>query len=111
LSARVPARTTISSAVRRPRIYRSARFITPGGSLTFNGFHQGYIAVLCTVDNPRYHGTQRWNQLHVTYRDPDGLRTLEGYGLDYQVYVELVRISKATGALRNLPAQRGPWRG
>jgi hypothetical protein len=79
--------------------YPVARFIVPGGSLTFNRFHQGYIAVLCAVDNPRYNGTQRWNQLHVTYRDPDGLRTLEDYGLDYQVYVELVRVSKTTGAL------------
>ena len=34
------------------------RFITPGGSLTFNRFHQGYIAVLCTVDNPRDNITQ-----------------------------------------------------
>jgi hypothetical protein len=76
-----------------------ARFITPGGSLTFNRFHQGHIAVLCTVDNPRYAGTQRWNQLHVTYRDPDGLRTIEDYGLEYQVYVELVRMSKTSGAL------------
>lgn len=79
-----------------------ARFISPGGSLTFNRFHQGYIAVLCTVDNPRYKGTQRWNQLHVTYRDPDGLRTIEDYGLNYQVYVELVRMSKVTGALSRI---------
>ena len=79
-----------------------ARFITPGGSFTFNSFHQGHIAVLCTVDNPRYSGTQRWNQLYVTYRDPDGLRTLEGYGLDYQVYVELVRMSKTTGAISRI---------
>jgi hypothetical protein len=80
----------------------TARFITPGGSLTFNRFHQGHIAVLCTVDNPRYDGTQRWNQLHVTYRDPDGLRTLEGYGLEYQVYVELVRMSRTTGAISRI---------
>jgi hypothetical protein len=75
------------------------RFIVPGGSLTFNGSHQGYIAVMCTVDNPRYAGTQKWNQLHVTYRDPDGLQTLDGNGNEYQVYVELVRMSKTTGAV------------
>jgi hypothetical protein len=75
------------------------RFIVPGGSLTFNASHQGYIAVMCAVDNPRYAGTQVWNQLHVTYRDPDGLQTLDGNGKDYQVYAELVRMSKSTGAL------------
>jgi hypothetical protein len=92
-----------------------ARFITPGGSLTFNRFHQGYIAVLCTVDNPRDNVTQPWNRLHVTYRDPDGLRTIDGYGLDYQVYVELVRMSKTSGALfqvarfdSNLQCQQTP---
>jgi hypothetical protein len=75
-----------------------ARFITPGGSFTFNRFHDGYIAVLCAVDNPRYSGTQRWNELQVTYKDPDGLRTIEDYGLLHQAYVELVRVSKTTGA-------------
>ena len=35
----------------------------------------GYIAVVCSVDNPRVAGTvlSRWNQLQVTYRDPDGM--------------------------------------
>jgi hypothetical protein len=79
--------------------YPVARFIVPGGSFTFNRFHDGYIAVLCTVDNPQYSGlTQRWNQLQVTYRDPDGLQATGGYGTEYQAYVELVRVSKTTGA-------------
>ena len=72
--------------------YPVARFITPGGSLTFNQLHDGHIAVLCALDNPRYSGAQRWNQLQVTYRDPDGF-----LGTLYQAYVELVRVSKTTG--------------
>src|SRR5215469_8096333 len=54
--------------------YPVARFVTPGGALAFNAFHDGYIAVNCNVDNPRFTPTtvgQVWNQLQVTYRDPD----------------------------------------
>ena len=32
--------------------YPVARFRVPGGSIAFNGFHDGYIAVICSVDNP-----------------------------------------------------------
>lgn len=78
--------------------YPVARFIVPGGSLTFSRFHEGHIAVYCTVDNPRYSGTQVWNQLQVTYSDPDGLESFDGYGTEYQVYVELARVSRTTGA-------------
>jgi hypothetical protein len=79
--------------------YPVARFYTPGASLTFNAFHDGYIAVVCNVDNPRSaSSTPMWNQLQVTYRDPDGLQGLQGKGLEYQAYVELVRVSKTTGA-------------
>lgn len=78
-----------------------ARFRVPGGALAFNGFHDGYIAVICNVDNPRLSGVttsgQVWNQLQVTYRDPDGLERLNQAGTEYQAYVELVRVSKITG--------------
>jgi hypothetical protein len=37
--------------------YPVARFRVPGGSIAFNGFHDGYIAVICSVDNPRNAGT------------------------------------------------------
>jgi hypothetical protein len=79
-----------------------ARFKVPGGSIEFNGFHDGYVAFICNVDNPRLgsitSNIQLWNQLQVTYRDPDGLQKLNGFGTEYQAYVELVRVSKATGA-------------
>jgi hypothetical protein len=79
--------------------YPAARFRVPGGALAFNGFHDGTIAVICAVDNPRNSSTtQPWNQLQVTYRDPDGLQGLGGRGTEYQAYVELVRVSKTTGA-------------
>ena len=79
--------------------YPAARFRVPGGAFAFNGFHDGYIAVVCSVDNPRDNTTTpRWSQLQVTYRDPDGLQKLGGYGTEYQAYVELVRVSKTTGA-------------
>ena len=75
-----------------------ARHFTPGGSITFNAFHTGYIAVVCNVTNPRdFNQSPGWNQLQVTYRDPDGLQGLQGAGLEYQAYVELVRVSKITG--------------
>jgi hypothetical protein len=76
-----------------------ARFRVPGGSIAFNGFHDGYIAVICSVDNPRNAGTvfSRWNQLQVTYRDPDGMGLPGQKGSEYQAYVELVRVSKTTG--------------
>jgi hypothetical protein len=78
--------------------YPVARFIVPGGAFTFSTFHQGHIAVYCAVDNPRYSGTQTWNQLQVTYSDPDGLESSGGYGTEYQVYVELIRVSKTNAA-------------
>ena len=81
--------------------YPTARFAVPGGSLTHNAFHDGYIAVVCNVDNPRHSPTPfnpSWNQLQVTYRDPDGLQGLQGKGTEYQAYVELVRVNKTTGA-------------
>ena len=51
------------------------------------------------LDNPREAGTEfsRWNQLQVTYRDPDGLGLPGQKGSEYQAYVELVRVSKTTG--------------
>jgi len=82
--------------------YPVVRYKTPGGSLTFNGFHDGYIAVNCNVDNPRFTATgpfQTWGQLQVTYRDPDGLGATGQPGSEYQAYVQLVRVSKSTGAL------------
>lgn len=80
-----------------------ARFRVPGGAFAFNGFHDGYIAVVCTVDNPRDSGvTPKWNQLQVTYRDPDGLQGLNGKGTEYQAYVELVRVSKTTGGWQSI---------
>ena len=48
--------------LRRRRVFSDhpvARYKTPGGSLTFNGFHDGYIAVVCNVDNPRFTGYDR----------------------------------------------------
>ena len=49
-----------------------ARFATPGGSLTHNAFHTGYVAVVCNVTNPRDLGTNPgWSRLQITYRDPD----------------------------------------
>jgi hypothetical protein len=75
--------------------YPVARFRVPGGSIAFNGFHDGYIAVICSVDNPRNSGTvfSRWDQLQVTYRDPDGMGLPGQKGSEYQAYVELVRAS------------------
>jgi hypothetical protein len=81
--------------------YPTARFRVPGGAFAFNGFHDGYIAVVCNVDNPRDTSTNplsKWNQLQITYRDPDGLSRLGGYGTEYQAYAELVRVNKITGA-------------
>ena len=80
--------------------YPVARYQTPGGSIAFNGFHDGYIAVTCNVDNPRFTATgpfQTWNQLQVTYRDPDGLGAPGQPGSEYQAYVQLVRVSKLNG--------------
>lgn len=80
-----------------------ARFRVPGGALAFNGFHDGFIAVICQVDNPRDSTSpQRWNQLQVTYRDPDGLGRPDGIGTEYQAYAELVRVSKTTGAWQRI---------
>jgi hypothetical protein len=78
--------------------FPTARFRVPGGALTHNGFHDGYIAVVCNVNNPMDKKAPKWNQLQVTYRDPDGLQGLSGKGTEYQAYVELVRVSKTTGA-------------
>lgn len=82
------------------RDFPVARFRVPGGAFAFNGFHDGYIAVVCNVDNPRDTSTisPKWSQLQVTYRDPDGLGPAGGYGSEYQAYVELIRVSKTTGA-------------
>ena len=80
-----------------------ARFKVPGGAFTHNAFHDGSIAVVCNVDNPRDSSTSpRWSQLQVTYRDPDGLEGLNGKGTEYQVFVELVRVSKTTGAVSRI---------
>jgi hypothetical protein len=81
-----------------------ARFRVPGGAFAFNGFHDGYIAVICSVDNPRDDSptARKWNQLQVTYRDPDGLQRVGGAGTEYQAYVELVRVSKTTGAWQRI---------
>lgn len=69
-----------------------ARFITPGGRLTFNAFHTGFIAVHCNVDNPQDQGTNpAWNQLEVTYLDPKRHRDSNS------VFVQLVRQDKSTG--------------
>ena len=80
--------------------YPVTRFLVPGGAFTFNRFHDGYIAVICHVDNPRISSTttRLWSQLQVTYRDPDGLLKLSGGGTMYQAYVELGRVHKITGA-------------
>ena len=88
------------------RDFPVARFRVPGGAFAFNGFHDGYIAVVCGVDNPRDTSSTsaRWNQLQVTYRDPDGLGRDGGYGTEYQAYVELVRVSKTTGAWSRIAA-------
>ena len=47
--------------------YPVARFMVPGGAYTFNAFHDGYIAFICQVDNPRssLSTTGRWSQLQV----------------------------------------------
>jgi hypothetical protein len=85
--------------------YPVVRYITPGGALAFNAFHDGYIAVNCNVDNPRFTVTgpvQAWNQLQVTYRDPDGLGNPGQPGSEYQAYVQLVRVSKTTGVLAGI---------
>ena len=86
--------------------YPVARFRVPGGSIAFNGFHDGYIAVICSVDNPRDAGTvfSRWNQLQVTYRDPDGLGLPGQKGSEYQAYVELVRSQRLPARGRKSPA-------
>jgi hypothetical protein len=53
-----------------------ARFIVPGGPLSFNASHTGYIAVVCNVNNPADFGTNpAWDQLEMTYIDPDGTHT------------------------------------
>ena len=71
------------------------RFRVPGGAFAFNGFHDGHIAVICSVDNPRdTTSVRRWNQLQVTYIQA----ALGQPGSEYQAYVELVRVSKTTGA-------------
>jgi hypothetical protein len=85
--------------------YPVVRYKTPGGALAFNGFHDGYIAVNCNVDNPRFTATglvPTWNKLQVTYRDPDGLGNPGQQGSEYQAYVQLVRVSKTTGALASI---------
>ncbi len=75
------------------------RFIVPGGRLSFNASHTGYIAIVCNVDNPRDLGTNpAWDQLEVTYIDPDGVHTVDVHtGDTYQVLVQLIRVNKITG--------------
>jgi hypothetical protein len=82
--------------------YPTARFRTPGGAFAFAGLHYGYIAVTCSVDNPRDNGPTKWSQLQVTYRDPDGQLRIDdplGHttGNNFQVYVNLGRVSRTTG--------------
>jgi len=76
-----------------------ARFIVPGGRLSFNASHTGYIAVVCNVDNPRdVGGDPAWDQLEITYIDPDGVHTPDVHTGDaYQVLVQLVRVNKTSG--------------
>jgi hypothetical protein len=76
-----------------------ARFIVPGGRLSFNASHTGYIAIVCNVDNPRDLGTNpAWDQLEVTYIDPDGVHTVDVHtGDTYQVLVQLIRVNRTTG--------------
>jgi hypothetical protein len=78
-----------------------ARFITPSGRLSFNGRHIGFIAVHCNVDNPRDQGTNpAWNQLEVTYIDPDGVFAPDlNFGQTHQVFVQLIQQNKSTGTL------------
>jgi hypothetical protein len=76
------------------------RYITPGARLAFNGLHTGYLAVHCNVENLRDLGTDpAWNQLEVTYVDPDGLMTSppDVIGAEAQIYVALGRIEKTSG--------------
>lgn len=85
--------------------YPVARYKTSGGSLSFNGFHDGFIAVNCNVDNPRFTPTAAlpaWNRLQVTYRDPDGLGSPGQQGSEYQAFVQLVRVSKTNGVLSTI---------
>ena len=42
------------------------------------------LPVHCNIDAPAT--AQGWNQLQVTYRDPDGLQGLQGKGTEYQAY-------------------------
>ncbi len=82
--------------------YPPARFHTPGGAFAFAGPHYGYIAVICSVDNPRDSSPAKWSQLQVTYRDPDGQLKIDdppgqATGDNFQVYVNLGRVSKTTG--------------
>lgn len=76
-----------------------ARFIVPGGRLSFNASHTGYIAIVCNVDNPRDLGTNpAWDQLEITYIDPDGVHTVDVHtGDTYQVFAQLIRVNKTTG--------------
>jgi hypothetical protein len=78
--------------------YPIARYATPGGSFTFNAFHDGYIAMHCPVSPPST-GSTTWNRLHVSYKDADALQGLGGSGTTYQAVAELVRMSKADGSL------------
>jgi hypothetical protein len=71
----------------------------PGGRLSFNASHTGYIAIVCNVDNPRDLGTNpAWDQLEVTYIDPDGVHTIDVHtGDTFQVLAQLIRVNKTTG--------------
>ncbi len=95
------AGTDNNYSIKPPSVdYPVARFATPGGTFTFNAFHDGYIAVHCPVLSSL--PSPAWNQLMVTYTDPDGLQGLQGRGTEYQTVAELVRVSKVTGALASI---------
>jgi hypothetical protein len=76
-----------------------ARFIVPGGRLSFNASHIGYIAVVCNLENPTDLGTNpAWDRLEVTYIDPDGVHDIDvHFGTNYQVLAQLIRINRVSG--------------
>jgi hypothetical protein len=52
----------------------------------------GQIKTRCQINNPLDKGVPKWTTLSAGFVDPDGL------GGNYEVQVELVRVTKATGA-------------
>jgi hypothetical protein len=55
--------------------------------------------VVCNVQNPTDLGTNpAWDQLEVTYIDPDGVHTPDvHFGSNYQVFAQLIRINRVSG--------------